>query len=125
MASTPTNIEKVANNNNNNESESKVKIFPYKIQPVEGNNGEEIDLSKGEKTKYLQVGPKKWFYPSGYERQAHDFYNFVARPSDIFVISFPRSGTTWTQEMVWLLSNNLDYKKASQVNLKERFPFLE
>ncbi|XP_050498562.1 sulfotransferase 1E1-like [Diabrotica virgifera virgifera] len=126
MAPTPTYIESVANNNNNNESESKVKLFPYKIQPIEENLRKKLlAVFTGEKTKYLQVGPKKWLYPSGYEKQAHDFYNFVARPSDVFIVTFPRSGTTWTQEMIWLLANNLNYEKASQVNLRQRFPFLE
>uniref|UniRef100_A0A6P7FGN4 Estrogen sulfotransferase-like n=1 Tax=Diabrotica virgifera virgifera TaxID=50390 RepID=A0A6P7FGN4_DIAVI len=126
MAPTPTYIESVANNNNNNESESKVKLFPYKIQPIEENLRKKLlAVFTGEKTKYLQVGPKKWLYPSGYEKQAHDFYNFVARPSDVFIVTFPRSGTTWTQEMIWLLANNLNYEKASQVNLRQRFPFLD
>lgn len=34
-------------------------------------------------------------------------------------------GTTWTQEMTWLLANNLNYQKAADVPLTERFPFLE
>jgi Na+/alanine symporter len=34
-------------------------------------------------------------------------------------------GTTWTQEMVWLLANNLDYEKARRIPQIHRFPFLE
>ncbi|KAH1025604.1 hypothetical protein HUJ05_010297 [Dendroctonus ponderosae] len=35
------------------------------------------------------------------------------------------SGTTWTQEMVWLLCNNLDFQTAAKVPLEDRFKFLE
>lgn len=44
---------------------------------------------------------------------------------DIWVVTFPKCGTTWTQEMVWLINNNLDYTKALEINLNKRFPFLE
>ncbi|XP_052888204.1 luciferin sulfotransferase-like [Anopheles moucheti] len=44
---------------------------------------------------------------------------------DVWVITFPKCGTTWTQEMVWLLNNNLDYARAAKLTLEERFPFLE
>jgi hypothetical protein len=33
-------------------------------------------------------------------------------------------GTTWTQEMTWVIGNNLDFEGA-KVPLPERFPFLE
>nr|CAD7419302.1 unnamed protein product [Timema cristinae] len=33
-------------------------------------------------------------------------------------------GTTWTQEMVWCIANDLDFQ-AAKVPLPERFPFLD
>lgn len=33
-------------------------------------------------------------------------------------------GTTWTQEMVWLIANDLDYEGAKSL-LINRFPFIE
>lgn len=44
---------------------------------------------------------------------------------DVWVVTFPKCGTTWTQEMVWLVNNDLDYKTAIEENLNDRFPFLE
>ncbi|XP_077289157.1 luciferin sulfotransferase-like isoform X3 [Arctopsyche grandis] len=43
---------------------------------------------------------------------------------DVWICSFPKCGTTWTQEMVWLLGHNFDYEKAKEF-LPARFPFLE
>ena len=34
-------------------------------------------------------------------------------------------GTTWTQEMVWCIMNNLDYKLAKETILEKRVPFFE
>jgi len=41
------------------------------------------------------------------------------------VISFPKTGTTWVQEIVYLIKSNLDFATAKTVGLEERFPFLE
>jgi hypothetical protein len=51
--------------------------------------------------------------------------NFPVRPDDVFVASFPKSGVTWLQEIVYLIQNDLDFKKASESVLENRFPFLE
>jgi len=34
-------------------------------------------------------------------------------------------GTTWTQELVWLIANNLDYEKARSIPHMHRFPLFE
>ena len=80
---------------------------------------------KGERTGFVRVGEKKYFYPYRYMEQAEGFYKFKARASDTWVMSHPRSGTTWTQELVWLLSNELDYESARTRYLAKRFPLLE
>lgn len=51
--------------------------------------------------------------------------NMPVYEDDVWVITFPKCGTTWTQEMVWLLNNDLNYDRASKETLEERFPFLE
>ncbi|KAL4233033.1 Sulfotransferase domain [Mactra antiquata] len=45
------------------------------------------------------------------------------RDDDIWVCSFPRSGTTLTQELVYLVET-LDFKKVYEVQLDERFPIV-
>ncbi|XP_050498563.1 sulfotransferase 1C4-like [Diabrotica virgifera virgifera] len=121
MPPTPTYIENVSD-----KSDGKKKTFPYEIvQVCDKTNQELLNFFKGEKDRFLQIGPKKWLFPSGYEAEAANYYNFSIRPDDVFIVTFPRSGTTLTQEMVWLLENNLDYSTAAGIPLKQRFPFLE
>ncbi|EFN83859.1 Sulfotransferase 1C4 [Harpegnathos saltator] len=96
----------------------------YEVLPEEKTK-EMLKLFKGERTGWVQVGSQKWFFPYRYTEQGAGFYNFEARPDDTWIVTYPRSGTTWTQELVWLLSNNLDFETAGKQYLTERFPFLE
>jgi hypothetical protein len=82
-------------------------------------------LSKGQPTGYVQVGAEKWLLPDKFMHCAKDIYNFEARSDDVWICTYPRSGTTWTQEMIWLICNDLDYETARKITLHERFPFFE
>ncbi|XP_046680878.1 sulfotransferase 1C4 [Homalodisca vitripennis] len=100
--------------------------MPLEITPVEEElNRQLLSDFTGERTGFLRVGPQGYFLPSKYARQAHHLYNFQPRPDDVWVATFPRSGTTWTQELVWLIANNLDFETAGKVPQTERFPFFE
>nr|CAD7448559.1 unnamed protein product [Timema bartmani]CAD7457250.1 unnamed protein product [Timema tahoe] len=61
----------------------------------------------------------KYFTKFGDKIQNLEIYN-----DDVWVVSFPKTGTTWTQEMVWCIANDLDFQ-AAKVPLPERFPFLD
>ncbi|XP_055548843.1 luciferin sulfotransferase [Wyeomyia smithii] len=100
--------------------------FPFKIRMVPDElNARLLNDFHGEKTGFVQVGDDKWFFPSKYLKAAEHFYAFEARPSDVWVATYPRSGTTWTQEMVWMLCNKLDAVAARSEPLTKRFPFFE
>lgn len=73
----------------------------------------------------MQVGPEGYFFPHKYKAEAELYYNFKARPDDVWIVTVPRSGTTWTQELIWLLANKLDFVQAQERPLTERFPFFE
>jgi len=47
------------------------------------------------------------------------------RPDDVWVVTPPKCGTTWMQELVWLVCNGLDTATADRVPQVYRFPFLE
>jgi len=75
---------------------------------------------------YMKIGPEKWMMPKGFNREnCEKLYNFQARSDDVYISTCARSGTTFTQEMIWLLCNNLDYEAAKQKFLGLRFPFFE
>jgi len=79
----------------------------------------------GENDGFVQVGPKKYVFPSTFRKHAENLYNFKARSNDIWIASFARAGTTLTQELVWLVANDLDYETAQREFLTKRSPMLE
>ncbi|KAJ7351134.1 hypothetical protein OS493_036336 [Desmophyllum pertusum] len=48
--------------------------------------------------------------------------SFQTRSDDVFVIGFPKSGTTWMQEIVWQIFN---YGVVKSEKTLKRVPFLE
>ncbi|CAF3178750.1 unnamed protein product [Rotaria sp. Silwood2] len=45
--------------------------------------------------------------------------------SDCICASFPKSGTTLIQEIVYLIQTNFDYESAKKIDITERYSFLE
>ena len=92
---------------------------------------EEVSDAQVDKDKYLEclkvegedahglVMPKRFV-----EKYAEKIYHMEVHHDDIWVVTFPKCGTTWTQEIVWSLVTKIDpQRKDDLINL--RFPFLE
>lgn len=58
--------------------------------------------------------------------RAEEFINFldISNNSCCCISINTQTGSTWAQEMVWLLGNNLDYEAAKQLQVT-RSPLLE
>ncbi|CAH2240196.1 jg1761 [Pararge aegeria aegeria] len=100
--------------------------FPFEVEILNTKDNPEIkDYLNDDQVSFARVGPKKFFFPSDFLSMAPSIYNMALRSDDTFVVTFPKSGTTMTQELVWIVCNNSDYEKAKSSPLNERFPFLE
>ncbi|XP_030749750.1 sulfotransferase family cytosolic 1B member 1-like [Sitophilus oryzae] len=62
--------------------------------------------------------------PVRFKELQENILNWNVNEQDVWICSFPKTGTTWTQEMVWMILNDLDFE-GGQVNLGARSPFLE
>lgn len=62
--------------------------------------------------------------PLRFKELQEDILNWPVNQEDVWICSFPKTGTTWAQEMVWMIMNNLNFQEG-QVNLGARSPFLE
>uniref|UniRef100_T1JAZ6 Sulfotransferase domain-containing protein n=1 Tax=Strigamia maritima TaxID=126957 RepID=T1JAZ6_STRMM len=51
--------------------------------------------------------------------------NFEACADDVYVASFPKTGTTWAQELVYVIGNDLNFEKAQALPMHLRFPYIE
>ncbi|XP_067007720.2 luciferin sulfotransferase [Anabrus simplex] len=102
---------------------------PFNFVPVEASLGKcdnlllQYFLNQFRKG-YIRAGPHKVVLPVYHLNFAKALDDMEIRNEDVFVVSHPKTGTTWTQEMVWCIANDLDYEGAKQF-LPERFPFLE
>ncbi|XP_053689472.1 luciferin sulfotransferase-like [Sabethes cyaneus] len=83
------------------------------------------DLSESPFPPGESWNPKPCVLPEKYQHFADKVRNFEVFEDDVWTVTFPKCGTTWTQEMVWLIDHDLDYDTAKQINLNRRSVFLE
>ncbi|XP_037039110.1 sulfotransferase 1C4-like [Bradysia coprophila] len=73
---------------------------------------------------FIEVNPGNVVMPRIYRDIGDQVLNFDVRHDDIWMISYPRTGSTWAQEMIWLLANDLNYEGAKHLQ-QLRAPLLE
>ena len=74
---------------------------------------------------FTKIKPGNCLVASSYSNYMEKIYSMELRSDDIFVLSWPKNGTTWTQEMVWCIYNDYDFEAAKSERLDNRIPFLE
>ncbi|KAF4516724.1 hypothetical protein B566_EDAN008413 [Ephemera danica] len=101
--------------------------FPMEIKEIEEETNQNLlrDFPVTETKCWLQIGPKKFVVPSKYHELGPELYNFKLRPDDIWIVTFPRSGATVTQEMMWLIVKDLDFEGSIKIPQFLRFPQIE
>jgi len=87
---------------------------------------EEIDLEH----KPNNLLAKDWSKRKCYWRaNGGDFlrgmHELEVRDDDVWIVTFQKCGTTWMQELAWLILNDYDFKTAKETDLEFRSPFLE
>ncbi|XP_045132955.1 luciferin sulfotransferase-like isoform X2 [Portunus trituberculatus] len=70
------------------------------------------------------VGPNCFIMPTPFKDWYPKYASFSVRSDDVWVITYPKTGTTWTQEIVWGLLHGLDSPDI-KLELMKRFPFFE
>ncbi|XP_034117394.1 luciferin sulfotransferase [Drosophila nasuta] len=73
---------------------------------------------------FVEVLPDRLIIPRKYVELGESIRQLPIYEDDVWMISYPRTGSTWAQEMVWLLGNQLDYEAAKQ-QLSQRSPMIE
>jgi len=101
--------------------------FPFKLRPYDAAHQKQIAEDYGPGFGQGLTRVNHWGYNlQGWvtEEVMEKLYNQPVEQGDVWVVTLPKCGTTWTQEMVWLLANDLDYESA-KVPLHARYHFLE
>ena len=74
---------------------------------------------------YLRTTPGNTVLPKAYEKFKGYFKNWQVRCDDVYVMAFPKTGTTWTQELVWCVQNDCNFDRARAIPLVQRVPHME
>lgn len=79
------------------------------------------------KKGFVRLTPGSWFFPKTFLNFADNYYKFKFHPNDVVIATYPKCGTTWTQEIVWTMRNNPDLDNSSKdsLHVNVKFPFLE
>ncbi|KAF2883002.1 hypothetical protein ILUMI_23181 [Ignelater luminosus] len=73
---------------------------------------------------FITVGEDKMSIAISFKKYVEEFKNLEVYQSDVFIASFPKTGTTWLSEMVWMICNDMNFEKGREL-LAKRVPFLE
>ncbi|KAK0162555.1 hypothetical protein PV327_006323 [Microctonus hyperodae] len=91
---------------------------------VDGSIGEKLDRMFGVKSSFLRVEPSHCLLPPEFVLLGTKIRDMKIYDDDVWMVSYPRTGSHWAQEMVWCIGNNFNYEDA-KVPLLLRNPLLE
>lgn len=95
------------------------------VKELNNEDLEIVDKAFGCKRGLIEFNPGQCLLPPYHERIAQQIADAPVREDDVWLISYPRTGSTWCQEMIWLLSNDLDFDAARNTLQQIRAPLIE
>jgi len=72
----------------------------------------------------LRTNPKTVTHRPDFHLVQERILNMKLRKDDVWIVTSPKCGTTWTQEITWLVMNKVDTMRAKETPLTERSPYL-
>ncbi|XP_068214221.1 sulfotransferase 1A1-like [Palaemon carinicauda] len=99
----------------------------HRVEPLPSEEMEQQNQHwKGYPYGLVRLTPGRWVFPKNYKYFADRLYRFQPRKTDVFIMTYPKCGTTWTQEIIWTMRNNPDLSHP-QANdfIFLRSPFLD
>ncbi|XP_073814193.1 sulfotransferase 2 [Musca autumnalis] len=83
-----------------------------------------VDTFYVDKNCFIEVLPGNVIVPRKFMEIGESIRNLKTYSDDVWLVSYPRTGSTWAQEMIWLLGNHLDFDGAKQMQ-QIRSPIVE
>jgi len=78
----------------------------------------------GYKDGLVRSNPGDWTMLPSTAAMVPEYMDMEVRASDVWIVTYPKCGTTWTQELIWQVVNGVDLERGKE-SLDARFPFLE
>jgi len=106
----------------NNQRMAKPALVP--LSQEEQKLAREVRGKESVLTVLMQTNPKSVTLMPGFQLLQDKILNMKLRKDDVWIVTPPKCGTTWTQEITWLVMNKADTKTAKAKDLTERSPYL-
>ncbi|XP_048001533.1 luciferin sulfotransferase [Leguminivora glycinivorella] len=91
---------------------------------LDNETGELLDRMFEKKDCMVEINPGRVILPADYMTIGQDILDMEVLENDVWMCSYPRTGSTWCQEMVWLIGHDLDYEGAKSLQ-QIRCPLVE
>lgn len=96
------------------------------FSPLINGPGYNLDkLFQNDEEVFVEVNPGGVVLPKKFCEMSESILTLPVRKDDVWILSYPRTGSTWAQEIVWLLCNNLDFVGCKSQLQATRAPLLE
>lgn len=69
--------------------------------------------------------PAPCFLTEKYQNFDKEIKNFKVRSDDVYILSYPKTGTTLLSELITVLVNGMDFQTVEKTSLMLRSPYLE
>ncbi|KAL5280700.1 hypothetical protein ACFFRR_004608 [Megaselia abdita] len=106
-----------------------VTINRTKLQPVSGEKIPLLNLTCPLDRKDIPLNKnwskRPWTIPTSYPEFVDRALDFKVRYDDIWILGQQKTGTTWMQDMAWLITHNFDFKTSENSHVYERSVNLE
>jgi len=70
--------------------------------------------------KFVRTKPGDCILPNAYEKCKDRIKNFALCDGDVCLLTYPKCGTTWTQELLTLVKNDFDFEKTQATPMPQR-----
>lgn len=97
----------------------------YTVRKLDPADSERLDKGFGVKDAFLEFNPGHCVLPPWHVKIVQQILDAPVYEDDVWLLSYPRTGSTWCQEMIWLIGNNLDFDNAKNTIQQIRAPLLE
>jgi len=98
-----------------------------KVVPLSEEEQKLVTEVRGEESAQkvlVRTDPKTVTLKPDFHLVQEKILNMKLRKDDVWIVTSPKCGTTWTQEITWLVMNKADITTAKAKALTERSPFL-